>query len=88
MSSSENQAPTPEHVAKQATVTAPLPSLFVLGIFGSVEAPSALIRQTNGRIARVSVGDSVAGQTVAAIDEDRVILSKGGKTKTLKLPRG
>lgn len=87
MSTTEIQEPTPSHVAKLANETARLPALALIGVFGSTEAPVALIRERNGTIQRVTVGDAVAGKTVAAIDDDRVILSSGGQTKTLSLPK-
>ncbi|MFC6638473.1 pilus assembly protein PilZ [Sulfitobacter sp. JBTF-M27] len=87
MSTTIIQEPTPSHVADLANETARLPALALIGIFGSAAAPTALIRERNGSIQRVTVGDAVAGQTVAAIDADRVILSNGGQTKTLSLPK-
>lgn len=88
MSIAEDQEPTPAHVAQKATQSAHLPALALIGIFGSAEAPAALIRERSGTIQRVTVGDTVAGQTVAAIDTDRVILASGSRTKTLTFPEG
>lgn len=88
MAIAEDQAPTPEHVAQKATQSARLPALALIGIFGSTEAPAALIRKRNGTIQRVTVGDSVVGKTVAAIDTDRVILASGGQTQAITFPEG
>jgi Tfp pilus assembly protein PilP len=87
MTATNPPEPTSPKVAKLATETARLDSLAVIGIFGSAAAPAALIRGADGTTQRVSVGDTVARQTVAAIGEDRVILSKGNKTTTLTLPK-
>ena len=83
----EENLPTPENVAKIATETANLKSIAVIGIFGSATNLTALIREHNGDIARVTVGDSFNGGVVRAIDEDSVVLSRRGKTKVMKLPR-
>lgn len=87
MSSTEIQQPTPARVAEIATVEARLARTALIGIFGSTTAPGALVRTSNGKIARVGIGDKVAGGTVAAIGEDQVLLSMGRRTKALKLPR-
>ncbi|MEW9922107.1 pilus assembly protein PilZ [Marimonas sp. MJW-29] len=85
MSTSDKQEPTPAHVAEKATQSARLPALALIGIFGSENALNALIREKNGTIQRVAVGDRISGQTIAAIGEDRVVLGNGN---TLKLPQG
>ena len=86
MSTTEKQEPTPSHVAEKATLSARLPALTLIGIFGTADAPGALIRTRQGNIQRVTVGDKVASRTVAAIDEDRVILARNGQTTTLTFP--
>ena len=86
-SSDEENLPTPENVAKIATERANLDRVALIGVFGSESNPGALIRDNDGSIARVSVGDAFDGSTVAAIGADSLILSRGGKTKVMKLPR-
>ncbi|OAN78170.1 pilus assembly protein PilZ [Sulfitobacter sp. EhC04] len=88
MSSTEKQQPTPAKVAEIATTEARLARTALIGIFGSAAAPGALVRTPNGKIARVGVGDKVAGGTVAAIGDDQLVLNMGSRTKSLKLPRG
>lgn len=88
MSNTEPQQPTPAKVAELATTEARLGRTALIGIFGSASAPGALVRTPNGRIARVGIGDKVAGGTVAAIGEDELVLRMGSRTKALKLPRG
>ncbi len=88
MSDTEPQQPTPRNVADLATSAARLDRTALIGIFGSDAAPGALVRTRNGRIARVGIGDKVAGGTVAAIGGDQLVLNVGGRAKALKLPRG
>lgn len=86
MSIREDQEPTPAHVAEMANETARLDRLALIGVFGSETARAALIRARDGQIQRVAVGDIVAGKTVSAIDQDRVILTRGSQSSTLELP--
>jgi hypothetical protein len=88
MSTTETQEPTPEHVADLATEQTRMDRTALIGIFGSASAPGALVRTPNGEIARVTVGDSVAGGTVAAIADGQLLLAFGSRTKALKLPKG
>ena len=86
MSTAEKQEPTPPHVAKHATRPARLDRLALIGIFGTDTARAALIRDRNGTVQRVTVGDKVANRTVTAIGEDRVILTRGNQSSMLSLP--
>ncbi len=86
MTTDSPHAPTPQHVADLATETARLPALALLGVFGSDESPSALLRQPDGTTLRVTTGDAVDRKTVVAIAPDRVILQQGSRTRTLTLP--
>ena len=78
--------PTPQSVATRATQSVQLPALALIGIFGSAEAPAALIRDRDGSFARVGTGDSLGRHTVAAIGTDKVILARGNRTTVLTLP--
>lgn len=80
--------PTPTGVAQLATQRVRLERLALLGVFGTQVAPAALVREANGDIQRVSVGDRVAGGTVTAIGEDRLVLSRATGQKVLRLPKG
>ena len=82
------QEATPEGVAQLATERVHLDRVALLGVFGSAEAPAALVRQANGDTTRVHVGDTVAGGTVPAIGEDRVVVSRSVGQKILRLPKG
>lgn len=77
-------------VAKHATLPAALHlrSLTLIGIVGPTATPSALLRQKDGRILKLDVGDSSPVGTLAAIDHNSVRLSRNGRIKTLSLPQG
>ena len=87
MASKEKNLPTPASVAKIATESVALNPVTVIGIFGSDASLSALVREGNGDIARVAVGDSFNGGLVEAISKDSLILSRGGKSKVMKMPK-
>jgi Tfp pilus assembly protein PilP len=69
-----------------ATRRVQLDRVALLGILSSATRSAALVRQSDGRIARVTVGDEVAGGIVAAIGQDRLILAKRGGDEVLRLP--
>ena len=87
MSSQDKQEPTPDHVAKLANVSVQLDKFALIGVFGAETSRAALIRDQKGKISRVTVGDRIANRTVSAIGEDKVILSSGGQTRALALPK-
>ncbi|WP_045386916.1 hypothetical protein [Falsirhodobacter sp. alg1] len=60
----------------------------VISISGSETNRTALVRQSNGRIARVSIGDRLDGGVVAAITENAVHYRKGNKLYAIEMPRG
>ncbi|MBN9889789.1 amidophosphoribosyltransferase [Salipiger abyssi] len=82
------QAQTPQAVAQSATTSARIPNRgpLLLGTFGKDSAPEALVRLPGGRTETVSVGDSVAGLRVVAIDTGRIALARGSKAAWLELP--
>jgi hypothetical protein len=82
------EAPTPQNVAEMATEKAKLPRRVLLGIFGSADAPAALVRNNKGDTDRVSVGDTVDGDTVLAIGDDNIVITQGGRSEVLRLPAG
>ncbi|MBD3663525.1 type II secretion system protein N [Sulfitobacter aestuariivivens] len=86
MTTDSDGTQTPPEVVKAATQQVRLSRITLIGVFGSTEAPGALIRGPDGKIDRVTVGDVASGGRVAAIGEDRVVIAKGGKTTVLKLP--
>ncbi|WP_299874817.1 pilus assembly protein PilP [uncultured Sulfitobacter sp.] len=87
MATTDTQA-TPTGVAQLATERVHLDRVALLGIFGTQSAPAALVREADGDTARVQVGDRVAGGTVTAIGEDRVVVSRATGQKVLRLPKG
>lgn len=79
---------TPPLVAQQATrTTRDLGgAVTLLGIFGSQSDPHALLKLRGGETATVSRGDIVNGQTVVAIEEGRIALSRNGTARRLEMP--
>ncbi len=82
------QETTPPQVARTATLnTNDLGgALILLGTFGAQSNPQALLKLRNGKTETVSRGDSVDGQTVVAIEEGRVALSRNGTAHWLNMP--
>lgn len=82
------QEATPEIVAKSATQSAKLPSrgVVLLGTFGAGGESGALLRLSDGRTARVAVGDRIGSAQVVAIDAERVALAQNGRAKWIGLP--
>lgn len=78
---------TPAKVADLATETADIPArgLLLLGIAGDDDARRALFRLPDGSTEVVTRGDTVDGATVAAIDEESVILARGNRTERVDL---
>ncbi len=81
--------PTTASVAKQATVkdAVNLSKLTLIGIYGSDGRRYALVRQPNGRLLKVKVGDKLDGGKVAAITTSELTYQKGGRAVTLEMPR-
>ena len=61
-------------------------TLNLLGLFGPQQDLRALVRLPGGRIVQVAPGARVSGETVAAIDENGVILQKHGQTRRIAMP--
>lgn len=74
-------------VADLATETADIEAhgLVLLGIAGASDARRALFRLPDGGTELVTRGDTVAGATVAAIDDSGVILTRGSRTERVDL---
>ena len=81
--------PTSASVAKQATVkdAVNLSKMTLIGIYGTSSSRYALVRQPNGRLVKVRVGDRLDGGKVAAISSSELIYQKGGRAVTLEMPR-
>lgn len=88
MTGNEDGTMTPKKVKDLATVHAKLPRLALIGVFGSVTHPAALIRSANGTFSRITVGDKAAGGVVAAIGQAEVVIAKRGQTSILRMPAG
>jgi hypothetical protein len=82
--------PTNASVAKQATVKHALATnrVALLAVFGTPSTRFAMIRQANGAVKKVQIGDTVDGGRIAGITESSVQYQKGGQIVTLSLPTG
>lgn len=82
--------PTNASVAKQATIKRAINTnkLALLAVFGTPSTRFAMIRQGNGAVKKIKVGDTVDGGRVAAITANSVQYQKGGRIVTLSLPTG
>ena len=82
------QETTPPQVAQEATTqTDDLGgAVTLLGTFGAENDPHALLKLRGGKTTTVSRGDSVNGETVVAIEEGRVALSRNGTAHWLEIP--
>lgn len=88
MATQDTGTPTPPKVEKHATQEVKLARTALIGLFGSSEAPKALIRLPQGQIQKVGIGDTIAGGVVEAIDSDQLVLSRQGKQQVMRMPRG
>ncbi len=89
--SSANAAPSgavPGGVAQAATYenVMALREINLIGVYGRPNERRALVRLSNGRYVRVSVGDSLDGGQVAAISDSALNYVKRGRTVTLEIP--
>lgn len=65
-----------------------LSALTVIGLIEGHNGAVALLRSSNGDIARVIPGDAVFGVTVTAIGEAQILLTdRWGRTQSLLLPQ-
>ncbi len=64
-----------------------LNTLAVIGVMDAHDGMAALLRSSNGQIARVSVGDEAFGVQITAIGDTQVLLTnRWGRTQSLALP--
>ena len=88
MATQETGTPTPPKVAKHATQEVRLDRTALIGVSGTPTAPRALVRLPQGQTRTVTIGDTIAGGTVRAIGEDKLVLSRMGAQHILQMPRG
>lgn len=60
-----------------------LDRLTLIGVMHAGDSASALIRTSRGEIAKVTTGDTVGAQTVAAISDDSLILASPNGAQTI-----
>ncbi|AHD01452.1 hypothetical protein [Leisingera methylohalidivorans] len=82
--------PTAASVARRATVgnAINLRKLNLIGVYGTASDRRALVRLPSGRYKKVQVGDRIDGGRVIAIGESRLQYQKGGRNRTLEMPKG
>jgi hypothetical protein len=79
---------TEKVVANEATVRGlDMGRLNLIGVVGTQRNRTALIREVDGRIQRVKVGDRLDGGKVAAIGTDELRYVRDGQNITLRMPR-
>ena len=61
-------------------------ALSLVGVFGTPSKRSALFRTATGGYRSVKIGQRVAGWKVVAISENSAKVTKGSRTKTMRLP--
>ncbi len=78
--------PTP--AAEHATLPArlPLDTLALIGVAGAPDTRIAFLRDRNGQIRPVRIGDDTPKGRVEAIGADEVILARAGKSLRLSMP--
>ncbi|MEM6306280.1 MAG: hypothetical protein AAF744_16300, partial [Pseudomonadota bacterium] len=81
--------PSKTSVAKQATVrnAINLRKVNLIGVYGKPSNRRALVRLSNGRYKKVTVGDRVDGGRVTAIGDSELRYRKGSRNLVLKMPR-
>ncbi|MCE5972690.1 hypothetical protein LZA78_04275 [Sinirhodobacter sp. WL0062] len=82
--------PTSASVAKQATLkdVINLKEINLIGVYGSSVNRRALVRLSNGKFVKVSVGDRLDGGKVTAIGSGQLTYQKGSRNYTLTLLKG
>jgi hypothetical protein len=80
--------PSSASVARSATVANAinLRKVNLIGVYGKPSSRRALVRLSNGRYQKVSVGDRIDGGRVAAIGNSELRYTKGGRNVVLSMP--
>ncbi|MEW2911296.1 hypothetical protein [Leisingera sp. JC11] len=81
--------PTTASVARRATVNNAinLRKLNLIGVYGTAANRRALVRLPSGRYKKLQVGDRIDGGKVIAIGESQLQYQKGGRNRTLTMPK-
>ena len=65
-----------------------LDQIALIGTMGTEIARRALIRLPSGSIRHVTVGDTLRGRRIDAIETDRLLMSRFGEQTILEMPQG
>ncbi len=80
--------PTPASAVATIKDVLPLNELALIGLFGTPDNRSALLRRANGEILRVTSGDSTPKGQVVGIDDSAIHLAYFNKVRVLAIPGG
>lgn len=75
-----------EDKSTRAATTFSKGALSLVGVFGTPSKRSALFRTSSGGYRSVKIGQRVAGWKVVSISESSAKVTKGSRTKTMRLP--
>ncbi len=73
-------------------LNATIPNIFelnrtnLLGTFGTLKNPVALIKLASGRVIKLKIGDKFEGWRVYAIEKEKVFVTNGTKKEILRIP--
>lgn len=88
--STDETTPISSETEAAATTQADLPrgDLALLGTLTGGDNPRALLRARNGKILTLGVGEKAGRDTIMGIGDGEVILARGQKTYSLRMPQG
>jgi hypothetical protein len=78
--------PTKKDKTTRASTTFSKGALSLVGVFGAPSKRSALFRTSTGGYRSVKIGQRVAGWKVVSISESTAKVTKGSRTKTMRIP--
>lgn len=81
-----NTAAAEAHATKEGLLDTN--QMALIGTMGTEIARRALIRLPSGRIRQVTVGDTLRGRRIDAIQTDRLFMSRNGQQSILEMPQG
>lgn len=80
-------APSSDEKSTRASTTFSKRSLSLVGVFGTSSRRNALFRTAGGSYRSVKIGQRVSGWKIVAIGESSVKVTKGSRSKTMRVPQ-
>jgi hypothetical protein len=80
-------APSSDEKSTRASTTFSKNSLSLIGVFGTSSRRNALFRTSTGGYRSAKIGQRVSGWKIVAIGESSVKVSKGSRSKTMRVPQ-